>query len=63
MIVNCKTIKRLHFCATLNIISKVLLTPSVLKVCLLRLYVPLRVSGSESVPCVDIVYVAQKFTA
>ena len=39
-----------------------LLTPSVLKVCLLRLYVPLRVSGSESVPCVDIVYVTQKFT-
>ena len=39
-----------------------LLTPSVLKLRFLQLYVPLRVSGSESVPCVDIVYVTQKFT-
>ena len=38
-----------------------LLTPSVLKLRFLQLYVPLRVSGSESVPCVDIVYVTQKF--
>ena len=39
-----------------------LLTPSVLKLRFLQLYVPLRVTGSESVPCVDIVYVTQKFT-
>ena len=46
----------------IHIINKVLLTPSVLKVRFLHLYVQLRVSGSESVPCGDIVYAAQNLT-
>ena len=51
---NCETLDSLYFiCANLHIISKVLSTPSVLRHRILMPYVPLRVEGSESVPCAD----------
>ena len=54
MLGNCETLDKLSFiCANLHIINKVLPTPSVLGHRILAPYVPLRVSGSESVPCVD----------
>ena len=51
---NCETLDTFHLiCVNLHVISKVLLTPSVLWHRILVPYVPLRVSGSESVPCFD----------